>query len=504
MYRIDFFLIALIAVLVVAGCVSTRKTVVATVTAPDASDVAASVPDDCESGKLTRLPPAVEAEPTADIQPASHTEEVPSGDFATPVSSMTLDELIAAAVANNPKIQAARLQARSLAQRAPQVRALDDPMLMTTTFLEPIQTAAGPQEVMLSITQKLPWFGKRGLRASVAYQDAQAAFARVAAAELKVVEQVKRAYYDLYFLDQAIRVNRDLEVRINQVIESTQRKFEAPTGETGLETVYQAQIELMQLQTTLVELEQAKVKARAQLADAMSLAEGVGPDVKASLPDGDVPRTADLLVAMIDECQPELRALERERSRDRTAIALARRNFYPDVTVGFNWNEIGPTGLSAVANGQDAYSLVAGVNLPIYREKLSAGLREAQLRAARTTRQYEATWDNARAEVESLHAQAIEHHRVAQILEGDILPKSQQSFDLSLEAYRVDRITFPQLIENYKMLLRARIDYHRRLSRREQALAMLERAVGCTVTASSLNTPEEKAEPLPLQNPENL
>jgi len=54
--------------------------------------------------------------------------------------------------------------------------------------------------------------------------------------------------------------------------------------------------------------------------------------------------------------------------------------------------------------------------------------------------------------------------------------------DLSIEAYRVDRITFQQLIDNYKTLLRHRLDYYRRLSQRQQTLATLERTVGCAIT----------------------
>jgi len=72
-----------------------------------------------------------------------------------------------------------------------------------------------------------------------------------------------------------------------------------------------------------------------------------------------------------------------------------------------------------------------------------------------------------------------------------------------MEAYRVDRITFPQLIENYKTLLRARIDYHHRLAQREQSLAMLEQTVGCAVMASPLEAAKEE-EPLPLHNPADL
>jgi outer membrane protein TolC len=72
----------------------------------------------------------------------------------------SLDDLIRFALANNPEIQVVHMQAHALEARVPQVRALDDPMLMTTTFLEPIQTAAGPQDVILNLSQKVPWFGK--------------------------------------------------------------------------------------------------------------------------------------------------------------------------------------------------------------------------------------------------------------------------------------------------------------------------------------------------------
>ena len=83
------------------------------------------------------------------------------------------------------------------------MRALDDPMSMTTTFLPPLQTAAGPQDVMMSLSQKLPWFGKRTLRGNVTYHETQATFATMDAAELSVVEQIKLAYYEFYCIDRA-------------------------------------------------------------------------------------------------------------------------------------------------------------------------------------------------------------------------------------------------------------------------------------------------------------
>lgn len=69
---------------------------------------------------------------------------------------------------------------------------------------------------------RLSPFGKREVRGEVACQEAQATFARMAAAQLSVVQQVKLAYYELCFVDRAIAVDKELEGRITfqQLIEN--------------------------------------------------------------------------------------------------------------------------------------------------------------------------------------------------------------------------------------------------------------------------------------------
>jgi len=187
---------------------------------------------------------------------------------------------------------------------------------------------------MLSISQKLPWFGNRPLRGDVAYHEAQATFARVAAVELAVVEQVKLAYYELYFLDRAIEVNEDLESRLKDVIAIATTKYETGGEKTGLETVLQAQVELAQIKTVFVQLAQAKEQSKARLAKALHSPPGMTLELAPSIVDGNVPKSADLLVAMIEQCQPKLGALRSELSGDQAAIALANMNYFPDVTLG--------------------------------------------------------------------------------------------------------------------------------------------------------------------------
>lgn len=413
------------------------------------------------------------------------------------VGPTSVDELVAYASANNPEIRAARSKAQSMISRVAQGRSLDDPMLSATVFLEEIQTAAGPQEVMLSLSQKFPWFGKRDARGEVAYHDAQIAFAELADVELDVIQQVKLAYYDLYFLNESLAVYRDLEKKLKDVIEITRTRFETNAQQVGLETVYQAEVTLHKLQITLVKLDQAKAAATAKLARALHLPNGLRLDIQPSMETSSMsPRQLDLLVAMLDECHPQLKARRQAIIRDNWSVNLAQKNYHPDFTLGFNWNEIGSSGLSRVANGQDAYSLMVGVNLPVYRAKRHAALREARFKSSQSSQQYEATWDTLRADVEKLHAEIAEHDHVLRILDKDILRKAEQTFELSREAFRVNRIGFQQLIDNYESLLRFRIDFHFRTTSRAQAIARLERAVGCGVTQWQKN-----GEPAPLPMP---
>jgi outer membrane protein TolC len=462
------------------------------------------VPNEPATGTCVRLPdttapparqtPATNDSPSAVHQASHFTQpEYPetSGSFAEPVP---VDTLVQCALANNPEIQAARYHARSLGARVPQAVSLPDPQLMTNTFLEQIQTAAGPQQVAMSLSQKFPWFGKRALRSQVAHHEAMAAYAQVAAEELKVVEQVKRAYYDLYFLQSAMVETRRLEPRLEDIVEIAKTKYETHVGKTDLASVLQAQVELSKLKTTLIRLEQAKNETQARLAGLLHLPPETRFKTVSSVDRTKLAHTAQLLVELSEQCQPELDAIRRQITRNRSATALACRNYWPDVTVGLNWYDIGATGLSPVANGQDAYSLGVGVNLPIYRNRLDAAVREAQYRNSSDHQRYAAAQDRVRSEVEALYAQFQQQHQILGVLEAEILPRSSQMLELTIESYRTGTQDFQQLIDTYRTLLDYRIDYHKRTAMREQAIASLERAVGCAVTVG----PMEAGDPIRL------
>jgi outer membrane protein TolC len=218
---------------------------------------------------------------------------------------------------------------------------------------------------------------------------------------------------------------------------------------------------------------------------------GTRIDAKDQIDESRLAGAARLLVELAESCQPDLEAYRREIARDQASVNLAYRQYWPDVTLTFNWYEIGSPGLSPIATGEDAFSLGVGMNLPIWRGKLDAAVREARKNMAQSWRQYAATRDAIQAEVESLHAQFQAHHEVLQILATQIIPDAERTLELSIAKYSVGIFEFQQLIANYKALLGYRIDYHQRQALRQQTIASLERAVGTTVTASTLQTSQD-------------
>jgi outer membrane protein TolC len=363
-------------------------------------------------------------------------------------------------------------------------------MLMTTVFLEEIQTAAGPQQVAMSLTQKFPWFGKRSLRDQIAYRDSMAAYARVAAIELDVVERVKKAYFDLYLSQQAVKETRQLERPLEDLVALAKSKYETGAGKVGLESVFQAQVELAKLKTDLVKLDEDKRRAQARLAGVMHLPPRTEIEATDHIDRSGAEDQVETLVGLAETCQPEFEALRWEMARDQAAVDLACREYWPDITTSFHWYEMGDGGLSPVANGRDAFSIGVGINVPIYRHRLHAAVQEAETKLCATARRLDAVRDQFQAEIETLHTQFREHHRTLAILENEILPPAAETVRLALESYRAGRADFQQLIDAFRTLLRYRVEVHRHLALREQSLASLERAVGCAVTSSYCGSTE--------------
>jgi outer membrane protein TolC len=387
-----------------------------------------------------------------------------------------VEEYIQFALEQNPEIQAARKRMESFAYQVPVVASLQDPMFNVTALPEPMQTAAGQQELILSASQKLHWFGKLDTRASVAEAQTNVARAQLAAAELATIEKVKRAYYELYFIQQAITVTETEQRLLGEIRAVANTRYK--TGRTSQQDVLRADLEISNVENELIQLRQRLESGQARLARVLHVAPQSRLLALCQLPPEQAPRDLEWLQRQAVLARPELHAQLAAIERDQEAVELARLDYKPDVTLGMSWIDIADAGLSPVANGRDAFLLTAGVNLPVYRKRLDASVRSAEAKAVSSAREYDSLRDGTLEEVTDLFAQAKSQQELLKLFHEDILPKARQTLEVSSRAYNVGEVDFLQLIDNWRQLLRYELTYRRLEASLRQTLAELERVVG--------------------------
>ena len=408
-----------------------------------------------------------------------------------------VEEYIQFALGQNPDIQAARKRMEASAHQVPVAASLPDPMLNLTVQPEPVQTAAGQQELMLAANQKLHWFGKLDTRAGVAESQTNVARAQLAAAELATVAKVKRAYYELYFIQQAISVTEAEQRLLGEIRDVANTRYKA--GGTSQQDVLRADLEISNVENELIRLRQRLASEQARLARVLHVAPQTKLRALDRLPAEQAPRDLELLQQQAVAARPELHALLAAIRRDQQAVALARLEYKPDVTLGFSWIDVSSAGISPVANGRDAVLLTAGVNLPIYRKRLDAAVRSAEAKAVSTAREYDSLRDGTLEKTTDLFSQAQSQQELLTLFREDILPKARQTLEVSGRAYNVGEVDFLQLIDNWRQLLRYEVSYRRLEASLRQTLAELERVVGGLLETipDSVAVPPEETDFLP-------
>ena len=112
-------------------------------------------------------------------------------------AALTLSELVAQALENNPEIQAVKRKVESARARAGQATYLEDPELNVEAWGIPLNRplsfrSANP--IVVGLRQKLPFFGKRGLQSDMAGQDVKMAEEELRAKEIDIIAKIRSAY----------------------------------------------------------------------------------------------------------------------------------------------------------------------------------------------------------------------------------------------------------------------------------------------------------------------
>lgn len=393
-----------------------------------------------------------------------------------------LAALIEEALERNPQVQAAFSNYQGTLQRIPQVTALPDPMLAVTQYASTPETRVGPQTTVVSVTQRLPWFGKRSDQGGMAAKHAAAEEEMYRARRAETVRSIKLAYYDLAYVDRALLINREEELLLEQYETLAEARYAQGVGLQ--QAVVRLQAEITRVLSRRQDLKRQRVDAEATI---NALRDRPGDSPVATVKLAQRPRleidAARLLEIGRNE-RPELRAALLNIERNEKSIQLARRQYWPDFNVGAAWGNVlgrrDEAGRKSPPpdNGKDVYSVSVGVNIPLFRGKYDAGVQEASERFTSARESYRSVVNILELSVRSISFRLATVEEQISLFERALLPQSDQALRSVEAAYSSGTAGVLDLLDSERMLLEVRLGQARLESDYMKALAEMERAIG--------------------------
>lgn len=428
---------------------------------------------------------------------AADTLVVPTERTAAADVPSGIDSLVASALSVNPAIRAARARIDAARARVTPAGLLPDPVLMAGVLNFPISEPGFSDFMtmkMIGIGQSLPYPGKRALRRQAAQRELEAAEAGLAIASRQVERDVRSAYYELSFLEQAIEVverNQGILVQFIRVAEvrysvgqaeqqdALRARLEATRlAEQAVALTEQRRAALARLNASLDRLTETPVPAprvpervaRAAVANAADRVRFVSGALGARAADSPLPPLPELQ-DMALRMSPMLREQEAMIAAQAARVELARREYLPDFDLSVQYGQ--RRGFSDM--------LTATVSVPLPRQKRrrqDQQVAEARAELANLEAGHAARRNEIRADVARLYSDLERQRAQLGLYVKAIIPQGRASLTSATASYQVGRVEFLTVLENQATLFNYETEYFRTLSDFATTLAELEQVVG--------------------------
>ncbi len=378
---------------------------------------------------------------------------------------LTLADVIRLASQRRDEIEAARARTRAGEARPAIVSALSEPMISPS--LDHLPFMLGGADVSVTIEQQIPLSGIRRSRRTAALADVDRLRAEADRTSLDVGVEAATAFL---MLQERRRTQSLVAEQIGfarDVVNAANARYSSGTAPQS--DVLRAEVEAARLEATARALD-ADVRGAEAMLNA-SLAFDPGRPVPPLAPvafDEPIPTWSAIKTAL--QSRPELAAGRAASARAEADVQVMRDMFKPMATI-----RTGPADTMAEGRG---WMAMVGLSLPIWRDKLRAGVAEAQAMRAMSEADLRAMTrvieGDAAASVNQL--QAARDRQAA--LTTDVLPRARMAIDPAVAGYGAGQLPLVSVIEAVQVLWRVQADLIAADTELGLAWARLGRALG--------------------------
>jgi cobalt-zinc-cadmium efflux system outer membrane protein len=407
----------------------------------------------------------------------------PQSDAQAPAGGgLTVDELVARGLAENPELRAARTEVEAAKGRLRQAGFRPNP----TLDLSGSRNAAGPDTMQtVGLSWPLDLGGRKDARVSVAERELAVRQAQVADRERRLAAEIRMkagevlaAARNLKITDELIAANRETR----QLIARRVAEGAAPALDEQLVLVEITRLEAQRAgQAGRLESLRYQLMPLVGLTPAATLEVAESIESLVRLPErADAPARAleqrpDLRMARLEERVAGAR-VEKERAEGRYDASLFAQ--YQRQDTGFDLMGTDAAGRSRPI--QDVFHTVTfGVSiiLPV-RQQNQGNIAAARAELEGAQRRREATDLVVRQEVASAYAQYDAAERAGDIYARQVLSTARRNFGVVRQSYDLGRVSLLDVIAEQRRLIELEMGYTDVLKQRWDAAVDVQRAVG--------------------------
>ncbi len=416
-------------------------------------------------------PPASEPKPDKPIVQAGFQQPLVQTAAPSFGAELTPDAVIRVVLERNPSLDQMRAVAEAAAARYPQVTSLDDPNFSFNTAPGSAFSSNVDYAARIELSQKFLYPGKRRLKGQVANAEAAAATRDIDDTRLSLVAAAKSAIADYYLAEKGNQVAEESLKLLREFRQNAESRYK--TGVGSQQDVLQADVELAQLDGRLVALRRARLVAVARINTLMhaSIDAALPPSAEirteAALPDAANLRT------LATQSRPDLRAATDRLMADEAALALAQKEYNPDVEVMSAYDGFWQGGDRPLQ-----WQIGARMNLPVRYGRRNGAVAEAQAKVSQRRAELARLTDRVNFEVQEAFEQVREAEDVVRLYETKILPAAEANVKEAQVGYVNSKVPFLNLIEAQRNRVGLRDRYFETVAETVRRRAALERAAG--------------------------
>jgi outer membrane protein TolC len=420
-------------------------------------------------------------------------------------STLNLDELIQEALKVNPEISALQKKRDAMWERPSQEKSWDDPEIslgianLNTDNFKFNEIDMTMKQI--AISQNIPMPGITSLKEKAAIQEAKSADKAFDDGKLKIIRNVKAAYYDLYINYAHMQTAEKNKNLMAKFVEIAQKKYEV--GKGLQQDILKAQVEQSKFIERLVELEQKKQSYSAELNRLLNREPSTPLIGIPTVTQRTVPLNEAELQKMALAQNPVLLSLKHSIEKNEADYNLAKKQYFPSVNVsamygqregffqpgaiypGAVLNENGTTSDAQVKvpgkgyDRPDVFSFFVGFKVPLwFKNKQDKKVAETFHLKEESRSQYTAAQNELFYKIHDLVARAQRSEKLIKLYQTGIIPQATQSFNSAISAYEVGTVDFLALIDSQITLCNFETQASEILADYEKDLADLEVVVG--------------------------